>query len=649
MSIEFSQSTVDFGKLSQGAQRTIDVELDFGSPLTSQAQLAIADSAFSVSPATAPVGTKDLTVTVSVTTPNDPGNSTTSSLEVTGGATGSVSVSVTCDDPPSPTETTTDKHALLAVPDYGDTTVINPPATSIGHDGGELVSFLRLGKFDWDSETPAAKELLKLIPQVTSATNPSHYDANGDLNASEGTPSDLGDLGSGIVFADDIRDRPQDWDNAVSSGTESISSADDPAHGLTKAERLAESALLYKRGGWRDHSDRNRLSTTYGDKVEVIRGNYKMIVMGRQDDTGEAMGWDVGGSHIQDYAPGTMPGASFWLEWINDARFHRPNYNQQTNAEEPGLAQKGVWLLVNTTENVYEYARNAGNFREEIWGDVNETYIGSSNPPTGTAYATDATHGTGGHSPPHRLHDRNYDYPGGSDSSRSSPPWNLDNVGTIRSNPHIIEKTWAERIDSHTGCGDCPVPHISEETFADKIVERTEIGKGKNITELRHDAMTTVHGGVIDNTRVLGMNIGLMSVAGMSLDVTTVAGAHLEMSNSLGIKAEWTNVGIVHLEAYLALAGHVSLDASLFKAEFDFAIAKLECTAGKEFELTGAGISTVVPAEDTIAATKTEIMGKVQELAADVVMVNASMKSATGTESYISSSTMMMANTVFMM
>ena len=52
------------------------------------------------------------------------------------------------------------------------------------------------------------------------------------------------------------------------------------------------------------------------DKVEVIRGNYKMIVMGRQNDPAQSMGWEASGAHIQDFAPGTMPGASLMLEWI---------------------------------------------------------------------------------------------------------------------------------------------------------------------------------------------------------------------------------------------------------------------------------------------------------------------------------------------
>jgi hypothetical protein len=44
-----------------------------------------------------------------------------------------------------------------------------------------------------------------------------------------------------------------------------------------------ESSILHTKGGWRDHSDGNRITTTLGDKVEVIRGNYKLIVLGRQD------------------------------------------------------------------------------------------------------------------------------------------------------------------------------------------------------------------------------------------------------------------------------------------------------------------------------------------------------------------------------
>ena len=67
--------------------------------------------------------------------------------------------------------------------------------------------------------------------------------------------------------------------------------------------RRDETKLLHTRGGWRDHSDGNRISTTRGDKVEVIRGNYKLMILGREqwnDDAGEGASWEASGGMIQD-------------------------------------------------------------------------------------------------------------------------------------------------------------------------------------------------------------------------------------------------------------------------------------------------------------------------------------------------------------
>jgi len=608
-----SPDPVQFGNVDASTSNTLIVTLSFSEELTGEVTLSIS-APFSVSPQTVPTGDTSVSLTLTYDAPASAGEDA-ETLTLSGAVSDSFDVTGMVGQ--DALTTTAEKYLLLQVPDYGDTTFANPCADAEGFSDRVLTSFLRLGKFEWDDEPAAARWLLKLIPQVTSATDPSH------VAADEGAEADLGnELGTGVVFADDLRDRPQDWVPPAGDTTSPLTSADDPAHKLTKAQRAAESALLYSRGGWRDHSDGNRISTTFGDKVEVIRGNYKMIVMGRQDDTGEAMGWDVGGSHIQDFAAGTMPGASFWLEWVNDGRFHRPNYD--TADDTTDLAQKGVWLLVNTTENVYEYARNAGNFREEKWGDVDEVYVGSSNPPSNTAYATDDSEGTGGHEPPHRLEGRNYDYPGGTNGSRATPPWSKDNKGTIRSNPHIIEKTWAERIDSHTGSSDCPVPHIEEKKWADKVVEVTELGVGKTVAEIRQDSMTTVHGSVIDNTRVLGMNLGLTSIAGLSLDVTTVGGVCLESWQGLGAKIETTVVGIVHLEAYGCLGWHISLDGAL---------QKIDAAAGTEYELKGLKKVKVTPADDKIAAMETSISSmkktittNMQELALDVLMMAPSLK-----------------------
>ncbi len=73
------------------------------------------------------------------------------------------------------------------------------------------------------------------------------------------------------------------------------------------AERQAETALLHTKGGWRDHSDGNRITTTRGDKVEVIKGNYRMVILGRRSDL--AGGQDVSGGHVYENGI-TYPGGS---------------------------------------------------------------------------------------------------------------------------------------------------------------------------------------------------------------------------------------------------------------------------------------------------------------------------------------------------
>jgi hypothetical protein len=68
---------------------------------------------------------------------------------------------------------------------------------------------------------------------------------------------------------------------------------------------------LLTRGGYRDHTDGNRISTTRGDRIEVIGGNYKLVVLGRRwqrkDDEGhfeqngwEPSAWEASGGIIMD-------------------------------------------------------------------------------------------------------------------------------------------------------------------------------------------------------------------------------------------------------------------------------------------------------------------------------------------------------------
>lgn len=76
-----------------------------------------------------------------------------------------------------------------------------------------------------------------------------------------------------IRFKDDLRDVPSSQTYLWSDGA--TPSASD------SSVRSVESAALLTRGGWREHTDGNRVSTTRGDSVEVVYGNYKLVVLGR--------------------------------------------------------------------------------------------------------------------------------------------------------------------------------------------------------------------------------------------------------------------------------------------------------------------------------------------------------------------------------
>ena len=487
-----------------------------------------------------------------------------------------------------------EKHFLIRVPHYGESTfqkkgdAKNPKGKEAKLD---LTSFLRMGKFDIDDETEQSLELLGAIHQAGGPGDPRRpaSEAWDGTNWLSGAPPFLPKApdkagNKDVFFLDDVRTHDVDLDPSI------LTKADTTVrgHGLTQAQRHKESRELYARGGWRDHSDGNRISTTYGDKVEVVRGNYKMIVLGRQDDPGEGMGWETSGDHVVDYAPGTMPGAGYWLEFVPDYQFTATKDKKKT----------GVWLLVNTTENVYEYARYAGNFREERWGDVLETYVGSENPPDGKV-GTDDIKGTHGHEPPVRLADRNYDLPkyvnphNPTNTERSTPEWQYDNKDMIRSNPHIIEKTWAKRVDSHTGSQVCPIPEgIHEKTYAVDTNSYTSVS-GTATEETRvgtQDSKT--YASVIKEYTEISNRVESNTIVASSFS-STVAGTIIEQTTA-GLHAE------MHVGPHLSL--EVGAAAEIFLGgKFGF-----QAAAGVEINTQGVAEITL-PKKAEINVEKMEI------------------------------------------
>ncbi len=352
------------------------------------------------------------------------------------------------------------------------------------------------------------------------------------------------------------------------------------AHSLDKAERVRQSKALHTRGGWRDHSDGNRITTTYGDKVEVIRGNYKMMVLGRQDDPEASAGWDASGQHIQDWGY-TMPGASIRVE----------ESTSYTDADG-----NNVWHLQNTTEGVVQSSNNAGDFFTYQWGNKKWDFVGSEHP---------TPKGPNG-------------YP--------------------RQNPHILEKTWASRIESYTGSPVWPIGtdyagvSIREETWAlstasltnvaNNIKETTTAGSTDSTTDVRTDVneTTTVGGNVTESTTVVG-TISSTTKAAITSDITTVGVASsietIGASSDISIKGAALEVGVtgaqldvgvvgVHLEATLNpihLALEIAAALEIFiGAKIDIQVgAFLEIKAGVKREIGDLHDRTKAAINDTTA------------------------------------------------
>ena len=160
------------------------------------------------------------------------------------------------------------KFIKLKVPDFN------------GNADPELATtYLRLGATEVD-EPVAAPD-----PQSADYTGNygdpqvvSHVDQDRDGHS---TGDDLASLVTG--FYDDDRERGGDVGGSVADKFTTEADA--------KQARKDESDRLHSRGGWRDHTDGNRITTTRGDKVEVIGGNYRMMVLGRQSQGAGDADW----------------------------------------------------------------------------------------------------------------------------------------------------------------------------------------------------------------------------------------------------------------------------------------------------------------------------------------------------------------------
>ncbi len=117
----------------------------------------------------------------------------------------------------------------------------------------------------------------------------------------------------------------------------------------------AMTGQLITRGGWREHTDGNRITTTRGDRVEVIGGNYKMVVLGRVwSDTSDhgfcPSYWESSGGHNKD---GTnTPGEVTSIVWKEAETRENDSYEATWKVYDETIKGK---VISRYTGNQYEW------------------------------------------------------------------------------------------------------------------------------------------------------------------------------------------------------------------------------------------------------------------------------------------------------
>lgn len=202
------------------------------------------------------------------------------------------------------------KHYQIAVPDFALNKSTSAPGTS----------FLRLGSFPPDGTAtafpPEFSASVTLANIVGNATSIDAQNLTAETDGGEAQFAGVNDATQFMVgFADDTRYRKADEAGSVTSGAANtdVNTFINKQQQLDrKATRQAETKKLLTKGGWWDHSDGNRITTTSGDKIEVIQGNYKMVVLGRQDpsqpiDLNRMFVTDVSGGHFTEQSASPTP------------------------------------------------------------------------------------------------------------------------------------------------------------------------------------------------------------------------------------------------------------------------------------------------------------------------------------------------------
>lgn len=182
------------------------------------------------------------------------------------------------------------------------------------------------------------------------------------------TPMRGDELVEGIRFKDDLRTVPSTQTYLYHDGT-GASASDSTC-------RDTWSAALLTRGGWREHTDGDRVSTTRGDSVEVVYGNYKLVVLGRTtkafDPSGRGGLGDAKNTSVNDTLAHTVLDASGGL--LTD---ETSTGGKIVNASWDDGTEDGSWCTLEQTDVGDKRVVYRGRWQRTFYGPKLALFVGN--------------------------------------------------------------------------------------------------------------------------------------------------------------------------------------------------------------------------------------------------------------------------------
>lgn len=286
----------------------------------------------------------------------------------------------------------------------------------------------------------------------------------------------------------------------------------------TAALELRRKVLL-EETAWRDHCDGNRVSTTSGDKVEIVGGNYQLVVLGRAPNAdGSSMDDHSGGNHIDGTVspPQTMASIRY-----------RSSF------------EGGSWSMVEESRKASVHEIFTGELREDFCGPRHTSIVGVLN---ATVLTELAAQGVGG---------------GGLRGDAAFTPVAMSGDDALIAtesdvNPDVLSVTLASKIVEYTGAAAARVGSIVSKTYAITVDESADV---TSLTEtlsvaLDHTSKATILGSASDTTTVGASLTESTTVGGVLTESTTVVGAYTESLTAGSITEAVSTGSLTSSESY---------------------------------------------------------------------------------------------------